>query len=110
MKKSTSSNLLLPLLICLFVSCQKQQLEDVIQCQSIAYVIDKTDALGKILATDTSICWPQVCGEDLQRFRAMSKDPQPICGQPGSFMRLVIWTSEQKKIAVNSFPIKAHIV
>jgi hypothetical protein len=93
MKKSCHTGLLLFLSVCLFISCQKQDLEvEAPRCQSIAYVIDKTDSSHHLIETDTSIYWPQVCGEDLQRFMAMSKKPQPLCGQPGASIRLVIWT------------------
>jgi hypothetical protein len=94
MKKSIYTGTILLLSTLFFISCQKQDLVEVIRCQSIAYVIDKTDANKNVIATDTSIYWPQVCGEDLQRFMAMSKEPQPMCGQPGSYMRLVIWTPQ----------------
>jgi hypothetical protein len=97
MKKFTYTGIQLLITTCLFISCQKKKLEEVISCQSIAYVIDKTDANKNVIATDTSIYWPQVCGEDLQRFMAMSKEPQPICGQPGSYMRLVIWIPQHPK-------------
>ncbi len=93
MKNLISYLLSLLVLACLLQACQKQQLEEVHPCQSIAYVIDKKDDLGNLLATDTSICWPQVCGEELARFQAMNKEPQPICGQPGAYIRLVIWTA-----------------
>jgi hypothetical protein len=92
MKNSTFSNLLLLFLSCLLFSCHKQHLEDAIKCQSIAYVIEKKDVKGNFVATDTSICWPQVCGEELARFKALNKEPEPLCGRPGSYMVLVIWS------------------
>ncbi len=93
MKNVISYLLSLLVLACLLQACQKQQHEEIHRCQSIAYVIDKKDVWGNLLATDTSICWPQVCGEELARFQAMDKEAKPICGQPGAYMRLVIWSA-----------------
>lgn len=92
MKNSISCGLSLLLFSCLLYSCQKQDVEVPSQCQSIAYVIEKKDGSGNMVTIDTSIYWPRVCGDELARFRTMNKEPQPICGQPGSFLQLVIWS------------------
>jgi len=81
----------LTLFYLLLVSCRKEVTVRPDPCRSIAYLIDRTDISGKIIKTDTSIVWSHVCGEELQRFMALSKDPEPLCGSPGCYIRLVIW-------------------
>ena len=70
-------------------SCRKPRLYN--DCRSVAYVIDKKDQLGKIYRTDTSICWPLVCGDDLKQFLRMDTRPERICGCEGCYGRLVIY-------------------
>lgn len=82
---------IIPLVLALFGSCQKKSAIDSVQCRSVGYVIDSLNYKGKILKTDTAIAWPQVCNSELNRFLALSKSYQPVCGRPGCYLRLVIW-------------------
>ena len=88
---SNKNSLKLALLFVLLVSCRKEVIPSTDPCRGIAYLIDRTDVSGKVIKTDTSIVWPCVCGEALQRFMGLSKDPEPLCGLPGCYIRLVIF-------------------
>jgi hypothetical protein len=76
-----------------FISCKKN-VANAVNCRSVAYVIDKKDSVGKLYKIDTSISWPKVCGEDLQRFMRMSTKPERFCGCNGCYLRLVIFKKQ----------------
>jgi len=96
MIKRKCAGLLLALV--LILSCQKEHFES--NCRSVAYVIDSVNSSGKICRTDTSICWPEVCDSELVRFESLGSKPEPMCGRPKCFMRLVIFKPDERFMAL----------
>jgi hypothetical protein len=81
-------NQLLFLLLLLFISCSKSDIQLSPNCQAVTYYIDSYDSNWKYIQTEVSIHWCNVCGEDLERFKSYEKLSQ-FCDET-KFMRLVI--------------------
>ena len=81
-------NLLVFIILLLFFSCTKGDIQESRNCQSVTYYIDSYDNNWKYLKTEVSIHWCSVCGEELARFQGYEKVSQ-FCGE-NKLMRLVI--------------------